>query len=387
MTGGGVALVGGGLANSLIAYRLAAQRPEVPLTIVEADAVGGNHTWCFHAGDLTPGQRAWMSPFVVREWDGYQVRFPDFSRRLSLRYCCVTAERLRSVLAAMPGVSILHDRARAVHADRVELASGRTLAADLVLDGRGARDAPQWELAWQVFLGLQVRLARPHGLADPIIMDATVAQDGAYRFVYCLPFSDTEILIEDTRYQDSRGFDQERLRAEINGYAERMGWTIEAILREEQGALPIVLSGDAIPARSGPVPVGMRAGLFHPVTGYSLPDAVRLADTIAAQPELTTAALHPMMRSVVRTHWEGHGFSRLLNRLLFLSDAPENRWRIMSRFYKLSEPLIGRLYAGRSSLPDMARILVGRPPVSFMGALASLPPSSARGFAEQAELL
>ena len=39
-------LVGGGLANSLIAHRLAAARPDVDSTILEAgDELGGNHTW------------------------------------------------------------------------------------------------------------------------------------------------------------------------------------------------------------------------------------------------------------------------------------------------------------------------------------------------------
>ena len=48
--------------------------------------------------------------------------------------------------------------------------------------------------------------------------------------------------------------------------------------------LPIVLAGDMDrllgPRRSVPR-VGLRAALFHPTTGYSLPDAVRIAETIA----------------------------------------------------------------------------------------------------------
>ena len=57
MNGERVVSVGGGLANSLIAYRLAQTRPELEPLIVEAERLGGNHTWCFHATDLTPAQR------------------------------------------------------------------------------------------------------------------------------------------------------------------------------------------------------------------------------------------------------------------------------------------------------------------------------------------
>ena len=45
------------------------------------------------------------------------------------------------------------------------------------------------------------------------------------------------------------------------------------MVREECGSLPIPLGGD-IGAfwRDDVVRLGMRAGLFHPTTGYSLPD-------------------------------------------------------------------------------------------------------------------
>lgn len=44
------------------------------------------------------------------------------------------------------------------------------------------------------------------------------------------------------------------------------------------------------------VPLGMRALLFHPVAGYSLPQAARMADLIADQPVLSTAAVCKMVR-------------------------------------------------------------------------------------------
>jgi lycopene beta-cyclase len=40
-------------------------------------------------------------------------------------------------------------------------------------------------------------------------------------------------------------------------------------------------------------------------------------------------------------------------------------WRVFERFYRLPEDLIERFYALSLSLPDRARILVGRPPRGF----------------------
>ena len=67
------------------------------------------------------------------------------------------------------------------------------------------------------------------------------------------------------------------------------------------------------------------------------------------------------------------GFYRLLSRMLFEAAAPDERRRVMERFYRLPEPLIERFYAGRSTLADKARILTGRPPVPVRRALRCLP--------------
>ncbi len=107
----------------------------------------------------------------------------------------------------------------------------------------------------------------------------------------------------------------------------------------------------------------MRAGLFHPTTGYSLPLAVALADAIADSPRLGSVPLYQLTRQFAERHWRRQGFFRLLNRMLFLAGREENRWRVMQRFYGLPEPTVERFYAGRLSLFDKARILTGKPPV------------------------
>ena len=67
------------------------------------------------------------------------------------------------------------------------------------------------------------------------------------------------------------------------------------------------------------------------------------------------------------------GFYRMLARMLFLAAEPEGRRAVMARFYRLPEGLIERFYAGRSTLPDKARILMGKPPVPIRRALPCLP--------------
>ena len=370
-------LVGGGLANSLIACRLAASRPDIDWLILEAGpALGGNHTWSFHAEDLSPAQQAWIAPFVSASWPDYAVRFPGLERRLPLGYRSIASDRLREALAP-----ILAGRLRAgaevaeLRPDGVTLRSGEVLAADAVIDGRGYRPSPHLDVAFQKFFGVEIRTAEPHGQASPIIMDATVPQRDGFRFVYTLPFAPDRILIEDTYYSDRLELDVTATRALALDYAGRRGWSVAEMVRDETGVLPIALGGD-IEAfwadAKGVARSGLRAALFHPTTGYSLPDAVRLADTIAALTDLSAASLLTETRAHSIACWRANGFYRLLDRLLFRAAEPDRRYRLIERFYHFSPELVSRFYAGRSTFLDKARVLTGKPPVPIFRALRCL---------------
>ncbi|MDT3721551.1 lycopene beta-cyclase CrtY [Pseudomonas oryzihabitans] len=368
-------IVGGGLAGGLLALRLAETRPELDWRLVEAaPRLGGNHTWSFHQPDLTASQHAWIDPLVAHRWPGYEVRFPQRQRRLGSGYASISAERFHEVLnARLPAERLLLGRkVLRLQDDGIVFTDGYTLAAGAVIDARGPRPDPALWLGYQKFLGQEVRLASPHGLTEPIVMDATVDQLDGYRFVYTLPLASDRLLIEDTYYADGESLPVERLRQHLADYAHQRGWTIAEVLREEQGILPITLGGDVDSywdhVTAG-APIGLAAGLFHPTTGYSLPEAVRLAEHLAAQPFSSSAALRETLRHYAQGRWQRQGFFRLLNRMLFLAGRPEHRVRVMQRFYGLGEPLIQRFYAGRLTAFDRLRILSGKPPVPLKPAL------------------
>ena len=380
-------LVGGGLSASLIALRLKRSRPDVRIVMLERETrIGGEHTWCHFASDVSPATSEWLAPLIVREWPGYEVRFPAHRRTLTTPYRAITSERLHAVMSdllksdAWLGVDVAE-----VAPGSVSLADGRRLTAPLVIDARGPRHSRHLALGWQKFLGQEVRLAASHGLTRPIVMDATVAQLDGYRFLYVLPLADDRLLIEDTRYSDGPALDHAELARDIAAYASRQGWAIAAIVREENGVLPIALAGDIdaywAEAPSPAAEAGLRAALFHPTTGYSSPDAARQAETIAALPQLSTAAARDALTRQSKAAWKGRGYYRLLNRMLFRAAAPDRRYRVLERFYRLSQPLIERFYAGEASFADKVRILSGKPPVPIGAAMKCL--SEAPLLAEQ----
>ncbi|WP_312239908.1 lycopene beta-cyclase CrtY [Pantoea sp.] len=370
-------LVGAGLANGLIAWRLRQQRPELNVLLLEAGPrAGGNHTWSFHQGDLSAAQHRWIAPLVAHRWSGYDVRFPELNRTLPGEYLSVTAERFAAVMeqalgdALRTGITIAR-----LTPDTVELADGQRLTADAVIDGRGYQPSPYLAVGFQAFLGQEWRLSRPHGLTRPVLMDAAVDQQAGYRFVYTLPLAADRLLIEDTHYIDRAQLDPAQARRNIADYADARGWPLASLLREEQGSLAITLAGEPQSfwddAQGQPCS-GLRAGLFHPTTGYSLPQAVALADLIAQQNRLERRKLFALIRRHAADQWRRQRFFRMLNRMLFLAGRPEQRWQVMQRFYRLGDGLIERFYAGQLTFADKARILTGKPPVPVREAIPAL---------------
>jgi len=370
-------LVGGGLSAGLIALALRRRRPEIRLAIIDSgSSFGGNHTWSSFVSDLDAEGAALAAPLIAHRWSEYQVRFPAYRRRLDRGYQSATSERLHEALvAAIPAdCRYLGVPAASVSAAGVTLADQRTLTASAVIDARGQKTTDALDLGFQKFVGLEVELEQPHGLAGPIIMDATVDQHDGYRFVYVLPFTATTALIEDTYYTDGHSLDRAAVAARVHAYAATQGWQIKRIIREEDGVLPIAIDGD-IEAHlasfpPGIAPVGMAAGLFHPTTGYSFPDAVRLALHVAALPDLSGAAIDRAVRDFAAATWNERGFYRLLNKMLFRAGDPDKRWKVLQRHYSLNDGLVARFYAGHSTLYDKMRILTGKPPVPFWKAVA-----------------
>jgi len=372
-------LVGGGLQNGLIALATLRQLPGARLAIVEAGAaLGGNHTWSFHAGDVPPAMRAVVEPLVEHRVSSYDVRFPGFARTVPQPYASFTGRRLHdhvSQAMAHAGCAVLLGvRARGVSAHEVTLEDGRALSGDVVVDARGPdTSGVQQRCGFQKFVGLEVAVEPGTSPTAATVMDATVAQTDGFRFVYTLPFGPERCLIEDTYYSDSPHLDRAHLSDGVLRYAASRGVRVRGVLREESGVLPLPWAGAGPRLQtSGPLYAGYQGGWFHPATGYSLPIAVRLAQHVACSDPDTLFG--PELARLVADQTRQSRFCHLLNRLLFLAMEPNERWHALARFYRLPDATIERFYALELTRTDRTRILLGRPPkgISMRGVMAAL---------------
>ncbi|MDB5707063.1 MAG: lycopene cyclase [Sphingomonas bacterium] len=377
-----IAIVGAGLAGGLLTLALKKKRPHLDIRLIEGSSViGGNHLWSFFASDVADADRWIVAPLISYGWKSYDVAFPGHRRTLNAGYYSIESERLDAVVrAALPeGALMTRRKVLGASPTAVVLADGDRIQAKGVIDARGPGDLGLLELGWQKFLGREFRLGEPHEDPRPMVMDATVEQIDGYRFVYCLPFAATRMFVEDTYYSDTPELDRAVLTERIQAYVAGRGWQVDHVAREEAGILPVAMGGDFEEYwRSGGNKVakaGMRAGLFHPTTGYSLPDAVRTAALVARATDLSGAALHDLTHGLARSTWRKRGFYRMLDKMLFKAAEPAERYRILERFYRLDPRLIGRFYAGRSTMTDKARVLMGKPPVPIGRALEAIRPA------------
>lgn len=377
-----VAIVGGGLHGCIIALALANAHPGARVVVIErAEALGGNHTWCFHADDVPRELTEVLAPAVAHRWDGYHVAFPGAGRTVSSPYAAVTSGSLdRAVRAAFASRSAFEiatsQCVREVAGDHVVLDDGAVLRADLVIDARGPqRYAPVGACGYQKFVGLELELERAHGLTRPILIDTRVPQLDGLRFLYVLPLAPRRLLVEDTYFSDGCELDNRVLAARALAYARAAGYEPAEIVRTEAGVLPMphVAAPPTLGARGvAPVQAGYQGGWFHPTTGYSFPLALRVAAALAHDLEL---GAH--WRATVADHAAQLAFATRLNRMMFRWFAPADRHHLFAHFYRLPEAAIRRFYALRTTPADRARMFLGRPPrgISWRAVLLGGSPS------------
>lgn len=364
------AFVGGGLQSCLAVLALADARPDARVVVVErAPELGGNHTWCLHAEDVPAELAGVIAPAIVHRWTGYDVVFLEHTRTLASPYAAVTSASLaaavRAVIAARPGFALVTGAEVTELGDRhLALRDGRRLEATCVIDARGPDHLAIDPAAcgYQKFVGLELALARPHGLVRPILMDATLPQHDGFRFMYVLPLGERRVLVEDTSFSDTPELRHAELEAAILRYATATGLRVAEVVRDEHGVLPLPL---ALPARpqpwgTGPVVAGYQGGWFHPTTGYSFPVALRVASFLAHAADQPDAAAR--WQALVGDHRRQLAFALRLNRMLFRWFAPERRHHVLARFYRFPEDTVRRFYALRTTTRDRTRILLGRPP-------------------------
>lgn len=373
-----VVIVGAGLSGTLTALALGQARRDLRVVLIDQAARPlGNHTWCCHVSDIREaqpeGQKAWdwFAPFVEQRWDNYDLHFPAYARTVNLSYAAVRSDHLWATAARhLPPVHLrLGQNVTELKAGVVALANGDKIEAPVILDARGEErpqnnDCPgpaKSGNGFQKFVGRQIRIAPTVTPIRPVLMDARGPQDDGFHFIYALPFSQEQILVEDTHFCRTPVLDVARLNANIDAYIAGRGWQVLQVEREEQGVLPMPWRKQHDPfslVNDGVIKLGYRGGWLHPATGYSLPWAVVNAYALAHGDLRSARGAAETLASGWRRLQGEARFARLLNRGAFALMPPHKlRDWIYQPVCQLPDELLARFYGGRTNFADRLALL------------------------------
>lgn len=293
-----MAVLGGGAAGLSVVCHLAAAGWTGRLVVVD-DGVRpvARRSWAYwSAGDLL------LDAVATPGVDHLAVRGPTLDRVLALerhRYRVMTGAALEAAVHDLRGPGLEVDLVRATatsvraagdHAlvmlDPHDPYASPVLRARWVLDSvgpSGSGSAPT-SIPHLDFVGHHVRT--PTDVFDPstpVLMDFPTDQSAGLRFVYVLPTSPREALVESTRFvvpSPGHELPPARHADTVTAYVDALAGSHE-VTGSEEGV--IALHTDPPPRARGPVvPIGARAGLVRASTGYGWSHIQRHSAALAA---------------------------------------------------------------------------------------------------------
>lgn len=307
------------------------------LCIVESDSTKQNdRTWCYwSASPLPPDEmvsKSWSSIFNPHDparrndlspYSYHHVRSADFytSIRQKLASCANITWRTMAVveiddqatkvkiktknetwwssrvfMSAMPGQAT------------TEVASSEVLSAFLGNKKKAV-------FLWQTFVGRRVRTVEPvFDETCATLMRFDIAQNGSTQFMYELPFSATEAMVEITRFGKYR-LTRDEADAALNDYMLKKNSPYQ-ILEEEEGAIPMTPQFDMqrkyLNAQTRLIYLGTLGGALKPTTGYGFRRMQAYGKALASA--LKHQKPLPTMRRARRFQFYDHLLLQILSR-------------------------------------------------------------------------
>ena len=248
------------LGDGCAAMSLAARADELPgfrVTIYQPDdrPAPADHIWGF-----------WTAPHLERaaklafaSWQNWKIVSENGAVTMTAQARPYHAMRRSTWMA------YCHDAAKAAKVGYHSLPPRSNDPATIFLDSRPPKVPTGMML--QHFLGLEVRAKDPVFTSDTaILMDFRVDQSRGMHFIYLLPFSTTEALVESTLFTPQVE-DEDFYISAISDYLSRhLGLTEYDVVHRERGVIPL----GVMPRHDPQIPgIGGNGGAIRPSSGYA----------------------------------------------------------------------------------------------------------------------
>lgn len=365
---------GAGLSALMTVYRMAISGKfrDKSMLLIDASAKTGNdRTWCFWEK-----QNGEFDRIVSKKWDAALFAGTGFDRLLDLspyRYKMIRGidfyrlvlERIGSEENICILKSTIVDFAEAGAHAVVKTGAGSFTCNKIfnsVYRPQWVASQKKYPLLQQHFIGWRVKTAKPvFNPKLPTFMDFSIDQKGNTRFMYVLPFSADEALVEYTLFSKDLLPDPEYQNA-IAAYLEKLGASGYEILETERGNIPMTSYKFWENNTANILHIGSAGGWTKASTGYTFKNAMkqsaRLVDFLQHGNDLR------------KFHRRNRFWFYDLLLLDILSERNGRGGEIFSSLFRYGNPaLILKFLDEETSLAEDLQVILKCPKSLFIGAL------------------
>lgn len=364
-----IIICGGGCAGLSLAYRLCDPTYEhLRILIIDRDHKESNdRTWSFWHQGGHPFEEIvhheWSRVSVYGEYDMADMTIAPYTYQTirGIDFYDFCKKRIK----AASHIEWLHEEVIAVSETEdhvVVTLNDRELTASYAFDSI-VRDFPTQDklFVWQHFLGWIIKTDK--ACFDPdcaTFMDFRTDQAGETRFIYVLPTSETEALVEATIFGKALVPDDEYERMIKNYIHEYLDGIPYSILEVEKGKIPMTTSTFDSRSTTRIIPIGTRNATVKPSSGYAFVRIQEEVDHLAQS--IKKSVIRPAKRK-----WRYNLYDKTLLNVL-ITNKVSGRQVFSMLFHKNTPQAIFRFLDEKSTLWDEIKLFSTLPFWAFLRA-------------------
>ncbi len=273
---------GAGAATLQVVERLVQMEhfANVSILILEQDANKNNdRTWCFWEDK---NKTKW-APHIIKEWEYVNFNSTSFSLHKTIRplaykmmrsdsyYTAVKAliEQNGNITISYEAVTSFDEYQGGVTVNTAENSYRARLFFNSIFDWNIVQQQKRYPVLQQHFLGWFIKTDQPtFDENTATFMDFTIAQKGNTRFMYVLPLSPTEALVEYTLFSKKR-LQHAAYERELRAYLTEKNIRGVTIKETEKGSIPMTCYPFAKHNSKHVLHIGSAGGWTKPSTGFT----------------------------------------------------------------------------------------------------------------------
>ena len=291
---------GAGLSALMTVYKMVLSKKFQTKRILLLDENAkqtNDRTWCF----WDQKESLW-EPSVSKKWNSVVFANSDFTKNLDLHlyhYNKIQGldfyNQVLNLIAKQKNIDFVQEKVLEIEeSDSIVLVKTEsqsfscTTLFNSIYNPSLATNQTKYPLLQQHFLGWFVQTETPvFNSEQATFMDFSVEQNGNTRFMYVLPTSPTEALLEYTLFSKEL-LSKEEYEAEIEKYLQQLGISQYTILEKEVGTIPMTCYPFWKHNTKNVINIGTAGGWTKASTGFTFKNADKKSSELVSFMETQT---------------------------------------------------------------------------------------------------